>query len=221
MSDLLKYLAEDDPLKTASKLIQDTNFGPSENDIESPISFSLLAVCSLLLALTKTLYGDAGYTFLQHFFSSIVLVFVGYVVLGLFLMLIGLKYSSVNNKMRCFLTCFMATIVVSLLFIYFADAMTRFAVNVTSNVSSSDSIISGVGDAFPAVVFSLIGSVAVFALRVERGQKYGRPDVSWLRRLRTFPVYLLFTTVVFYFLAIDRDWFFNTVMKQISQIKIA
>lgn len=221
MSDILKYLVEDDPLKTANGLIEASNFGPPERDKEIPITFSLLLICAIILALTKTLYGEAGYTFIQHFAASIIVIFVGYIVTGIIMMLVGMKYKSINNKLRCFLTCFMATITVSLLAVYFADPITDFGVRIASLVTSSDWFLGRFGDCFPALIFSLFGCAAVFWLKTEKIGELRKPRNRLITQWRAFPLYWVLTFLVFNYLAFDRGWFFDSVMKQISKIKFA
>lgn len=221
MSELLDYLVKNDPLKTADGLIQASDFGSSDGEKDAPITFSLLLICSIILALTKTLYGEAGFSFVQHFVSSIIVIFVGYIFVGLLMMLMGISYKATSNLLRCFLTCFMAANTVSLLVVYFADPITDAGVWVASFFTNSDWFLGRFGDAFPALLFSLAGCFAVFRLKAESSGAYGQTARQFWRHWRTFPIYWTITFIVFNYLAFDRGWFFDNVMKQISKIKFA
>ena len=131
MTDFAKYFIENDPLKRAVDLIDSANFGDKKNNVEGSISVSLLFWTTVFIALTKTLYGDGGFTFLQHFWTSIFIVFVMYISVGILMKVTthNIEYVVVNNKIRCFLTCFIVSLVVSLVFVFFADFITHVSVS--------------------------------------------------------------------------------------------
>lgn len=210
MTDYVKYFLENDPLKTTLEVVNSANFGDRSRDSEATVSLFFLFWTSVFLALSKTLYGDAGFTFLQHFWTTLFIVLIGYIVFGV-LITIGraawtrnYDYAWVNNKLRCFLTCFLATIAVSLVLVFFADPITRAAVWLLELIGIPMGYVGGAADYTPALLFSLIGCAAVFVTKAEKSH-----GIRWTQ----FPSYWVLTAFVFYELAFERSWFFDHVMR--------
>ena len=217
MTDFVKYFVENDPLKRAVDLIDSANFGDKKNNVEGTISISLLFWTTVFIALTKTLYGDGGFTFLQHFWTSIFIVFVMYISVGIIMKVTthNIDYLVVNNIIRCFLTCFIVSLVVSLIFVFSADFVTRSSVSLFRSIGVSDWYAGRLADLVPAFLFSLIGTAAVFWNKRER-HEHSTKQTRLVRIrywARSFPIYYIITSIVFYALAYDRGPFFDNVMQ--------
>ena len=214
MTNPLEYFWKDDPLKTADELIRESSFTPTAHHKEFPINVSLLFLASLFLALSKSLYGEAGFSFTQHLITSVVLVFVGYIVVGV--ALIAWKpYPWVNNKLRCFFTCFIAALTVSLFLIYFAEPITDVGITIVETFTTSDWVANRLPDVAPAALFSALGCLAIYKVKHREQKRSG----NWRER-GIFVIYWFVTTFVFFFVAYDRGWFFDNVMRHISKIKL-
>jgi hypothetical protein len=214
MADLVQYFLENDPLKTAVDLIDSADFGskkpPAQAAEKNTVSVFFLFWTSVFIALTKTLYGDGGFTFLQHFWTTLFIVFVMYISIGIIITIATniarprFNYAWVNNKLRCFLTCFIATLTVSLFLVFVADPITRAFVWIIELYPVPLEWVGSIADWGPALLFSAIGCAAIFWMKAEK-----HAVVYW----RWFPIYWLLTSAIFFSLAYDRGWFFDTVMK--------
>jgi hypothetical protein len=218
MGDLLKYFVNDDPLKSASNLIETSRFEFNADGKEVPISVSLLLLTSIFLALSKTLYGEAGFTFVQHLITSVVIIFIGYIGVGCIMLMMGLAYPRINNILRCFFTCFIASLTASLLLVYFSESLMDVGILALQQVTASQQLIGRLVDLFPPLVFSGLGCFAVFWLKRDKSE-YTRMGAK-LRNVGVFSAYWVVTWVVLNYVAYDRGWFFDTVMKQIAKIKL-
>jgi uncharacterized membrane protein SirB2 len=214
MSSLLEDFWKEDPLKAADELIQHSNFKSSRYDEASPINVSLLLLASGLLALAKALYGEAGFTLTQYLISSIVLVFLGYIVVGLTLLAFR-PYQWVTNRLRSFLTCLIATLTVSLFLVYFAQPIIDVGISFINLFNFPNRIADTLSETPPAILFSAIGCFVIY--HIKRRGKSETP--TWAER-GTFSIYWILTSIIFYFSAYDRGWFFDNVMSQLSKIKL-
>ena len=212
MTNPLEYFWKEDPLKAADDLIKNSNFTSPGQDKDFPINVSLLLLASVLLALTKSLYGVADYTLTQHLITCIILVFIGYIVIGIGL-LAFLPYQWVSNRLRSLLTCLLAALTVSLFLIYFERQITAVGIFFINLVPLPNIVADRLADATPAILFSAIGCFAVY--RIKRRE---RTEI-WTDRLR-FAGYWVATTTIFYFLAFDRREFFDNIMDHISNVKL-
>lgn len=206
MSNIFDLIWKDDPLKTASDSLEQSNFGSAGGDIEVPINISLLFVASLFLAISKSLYGPAGYSLIQHLVASAILVFVAYVGIGIAFIAVGLPYVWVNNRLRCFLTCFIAALIASMLFFYLSGFFIDVGIAVFDPLPISEWWKNRLPNLFPPLFFSIAGCFAIYLSK----------RTSWV----TFLIYGLFTWVFLYFTAFDREAFFSTVMKPLSKIVV-
>lgn len=214
MTNPLEFFWKEDPLKSASELIRESHFIHKSREKEFPVNVSLLFLSALFLAFSKSLYGQAGFSFTQHLITSIILVFIGYIVVGV--ALIAWKpYPWVNNKLRCFFTCFIAALTVSLFLVYFSEPITDVGISFVELVTNSDWLANRLPNAAPALLFSGIGCVAVYAVKRREPQHQS----SWKEAL-VFFIYWAITSVIFFFVAYDRGWFFDNVMRHISKIKL-
>lgn len=214
MTNPLEYFWKEDPLKTASELIRGSHFTHKNRDHETPVNASLLFLSALFLAFSKSLYGEAGFSFTQHLITSIILVFVGYIVVGVVLMA-WKPLSWIHNKLRCFFTCFIAALTVSLLLVYLSEPITDAGITFVEVFVRSDWVANRLPNATPAALFSAIGCVAIYL--VKRREQNHR--TTW-REIVSFFVYWFVTTVILFFVAYDRGWFFDNVMRHISKIKL-
>ncbi len=214
MSKIDEYVWKDDPLKTVSGLIAESNFGSSGPDKETPINAFLLLMACVFLAITKSVYGQAGFTLTQHFVSSLVLIFGGYIGVGVALLAMGASYTWVINRLRCVLTCFLAALVTSLLFVYFSEKIIDGGITFVELFTTSNWWADRLPNAAPALLFSAIGCLAIYRIKIKKEE-----DTRWVTR-GAFMLYWFITTVTFYFVAFDRGWFFDNVMRHIANIKI-
>jgi len=210
MSNIFDLIWKEDPLKTASDSIQQSNFGPTGRDKETPINISLLFVAALFVAITKSLYGQAGYTLAQHLVASIILVFVSYVGIGIALIAIGRSYVWVNNRLRCFLTCFIAALIASLLFFFLEGKLIDFGIAIFNQFPISEWWKNRLPNLIPPLFFSAVGCCVIFL------SKRLTNNISW----HGFVVYGFFTWLFLYFIAFDREAFFETIMKPLSKIVV-
>ena len=218
MPDVVKYFLENDPLKTAVEVIDSAHFGKRKTqdsqtsqgtESEKPISISFLLWTTIFIALAKTLYGDAGFTFLQHFWTTLFIVLVLYLAAGIALVIVinirgkNFDYARANNQLRCVLTCLLASLIVSLCLVFASDSITRFSTHTTNFIGLSFEWRAFFGDMSLAALASAIGCLAIFVMKAEKG------GVSWYL---LFP-YWFVTSWVFFFLAFDRGWFFVNIMQ--------
>lgn len=214
MSNPFEFLWKDDPLKMADELIRESDFVPKKHEKIFPINISLLILASVFLALSRALYGEAGFSLAQHLLTSLVVVFIGYLVVGVALFA-WQPYPWVNNKLRCFLTCFIAALTASLFLVYFSEPITDAGIAIVELFTTSDWLADRLPDAAPPAVFSALGYLAIYGVK-HRGPK----NTGTWRERGVFVIYWFITSAVFYFVAFDRGWFFATVMRQIVKIKL-
>ena len=212
MSNIFDLIWKDDPLKTASDTIQHSNFGPRRHDKETPINLALLLVASLFVAVTKSLYGQAGFTLVQHLIASIVIVVVSYIGVGIALIAVGRLWTSdpyvwVNNRLRCFLTCLVATLMASVLLFFLEGVLIDWGIAVINRLPISEWWKNRLPNLAPALFYSTIGCVVIYLSKRKTDQ------VFWY----DFLVYGFFTWFFLYFTAFDRKSFFETVMKPLSK----
>jgi hypothetical protein len=212
MNNPLEYFWKEDPLKAADDLIKHSNFDSPAHDKDYPINVSLLLLASIFLAFTKSLYGIAGFTLTQHLITSLILVFIGYIVVGI-AFLAFLPYQWVTNRLRCLLTCLIAALTVSLFLVYFSEPITDGGIFFIDLLHLPDRLADRLADATPAIVFSAVGCFAIYRLK---RRSHAR---TWADR-RTFVYYWAITSFIFYFLAFDRRLFFDNVMSHISNLKL-
>lgn len=215
MSSPFDFFWKEDPLKAAQQLIEKSNFSTKrKDDKEIPVNTSLLFLTSIFLALSKSFYGGAGFSFTQHLITSVVLIFVGYIAIGIFL-IPWKPYEWVNNVLRCFLTCFIAALTVSLFLIYFSEPITDGGIFLVETFTTSEWLANRLPNAAPAALFSLIGCIAIYSVK-HRTNKQRTTKIE----IGVFAFYWFVTTVIFFFVAYDRGWFFDNVMKHISKLKL-
>lgn len=214
MSNSLEYFWKEDPLKAADDLIRHSNFRSPAHDEESPINISLLLLAAGLLALSKALYGEAGFTLTQYVVSSIILVFASYIVVGLALLAFK-SYQWVTNRLRSFLTCLIATLIVSIFLVYASQPIIDAGIYLLDFFPLSNRVADSLSETPPAILFSAIGCFAIYSIK----RRSINEGPTWRERGR-FGIYWIITSAVLYFAAYDRGWFFDNVMSQLSKIKI-
>ena len=191
MTNPLEYFWKDDPLKTADELIGDSHFGHGRAGKEIPISVSLLFISALFLAFSKSIYGEAGFSFTQHLITSLVLIFVGYIVVGVVL-LTWKTYSVVNNILKCFFTCFIASLIVSLFCVYFSPQITDVSIDFVEVITTSNWLANRLPNLARAFLFSAVGCVSIYFVKRRENQL----DKNW-KEIAVFLVYWFATSIDF------------------------
>jgi hypothetical protein len=210
MSNIFDLIWKEDPLKTASDAIKESNFGPTGRDKETPINISLLFVAALFVAVTKSLYGQSGYTLAQHLVASILLVFISYIGIGLMLLAVGRPYVWVNNRLRCFIMCLIASLIASLLFFFLEETLTYLGIAIFNSFPISEDWKNTLPNLIPPLFFSVVGTCVIYLT------KRMTNHISW----HNFLVYGIFTWLFMYFTAFDREAFFQTVMKPLARVVV-
>jgi hypothetical protein len=113
------------------------------------------------------------------------------------------------------LTCLIAALTVSLFFVYFSQPIINVGIYFIDLFNFSNRVADRLSETPPAFLFSLIGCFAVYGIK-RRGNT---EPPTWTER-GTFAIYWIVTSVVLYFSAYDRGWFFDNVMSQLSKIKL-
>src|SRR5471030_1331610 len=102
MNRILDVFFQEDVLEGIHGVVQNSNFDilKAERPREKiKISASLLSVLVLLVALGRTIYGQAQFSFLQHLVASFVVIFFSYILAGLFLSLAVKRIAIIHHSL--------------------------------------------------------------------------------------------------------------------------
>lgn len=233
MSGILDDLIKGDPLKGFEGLLESARIDPRDPGDKKPITVVLLIFVGASLSFAKTLYASANFSLLQHFAVTTILLAAAYITVGI--ILIFCRISSYESYSRVALTLFLCVIASSIFIsvtLFFFGSVSPY---LTDRIASLIDLIFGnqltapewtlyaaplLADVLTSFVYTFIGCLIVYlAVRAARRELPLTASRRLSARHRWFLFgYLVLTTITIYFLAIDRQNFFDNAMIQFSKI---
>jgi hypothetical protein len=231
MSGILELLFKDDLAKTVHKFVHASKLSPYHQHQEAPISLPILLLLSILMTLSKTLYGKAGYSLTQHFGTTLIINFILLGVAVLIVSLISKRYGFLNNWAVAIVTCLMATSLICAAWLLVTGGPSATVINHINDALGIDldttpswiiALISISEDVGPALIYSFFGCLSVFLANWE--WQTNRSRVRWrketLYAAKAFCICWFLTTVITYFFIMDRTGFFDAVTSATAHISI-
>ncbi|RDV04646.1 hypothetical protein [Undibacter mobilis] len=215
MEKLVDLLFKDDLVKSYHSLIGAAR-EPEAKDNLIPLSLSMLIVLAVLLAVSKTLFGDAEFSLVQHFTGTAALLLSVYLIAG-FLFAPFIALETINRYAVTFFVCLLTAsvlfITLSVLFGFFTTGMLdALGYRLPASTRASWMVLT-IEEWIPALIYSFLACAAVFAPRVWRNRRS-------LSHLTRYFLCFIATTLLFHFFVFDRGGFFDNAMSLMSKIKV-